>query len=92
MINLGLQIYSIIYTYLYGILCSLLVNLFYRFLFFKKQIWKIIFNLGFAFLLSSLYFFFLELINHGYIHFYFLLVFILGFLTTFSLFKKNIRK
>lgn len=92
MINLTLQIYSIIYTYLYGVFCSLLVNLFYRFLFFRKQMWRVLFNLGFSLIMSLLYFLFLELINHGYIHLYFLFIFILGFLTTFNLFKKSIRK
>lgn len=92
MIGLTLQIYSIIYTYIYGVVCSFLVNLFYKLLFFKNKKWRVIFNLAFALFMSILYFILLKMINNGYIHIYFLFVFVLGFLSSFPFFKSKFRK
>ncbi len=92
MIGLTLQIYSIIYTYIYGIVCSFLVNLFYKLLFLRKKKWRVIFNLVFALFMSIIYFILLRIINNGYIHVYFLFVFILGFLSLFPFFKSKFRK
>ncbi len=92
MINLKLQIYSIIYTFIYGGFCALLVNLFYKILFYRKYYFKLISNFLFVIIMTILYFFILKIINYGYIHIYFLLVFSLGFFMFFSFFKRKLRK
>ena len=91
MINLRLQIYSIIFTFLYGILCALLVNLFYKILFYRKYTFKLIIDFLFVISLAFIYFFILKLINYGYIHIYFLFIFCFGFFIFFSYFKRIFR-
>lgn len=92
MISLKLQIYSILFTFLYGIFCSFLVNLFYTILFYKKNTVKIIGTFVFSLFLALLYFFLLKIINYGYIHLYFLFLFCIGFFSSFAFFKRKIRK
>lgn len=92
MINLSFQIKAIIFSFFYGIFFSFLFNLNYKLLFHHKKIIKIFFDFIFIIDMGLLYFFILEYLDYGYIHIYFLLSFFIGFLLTFSIFKKYIRK
>lgn len=92
MISLRLQIISILFSFVYGIVVAFLINLFYKYLFLKRKIIRILFSFLFIIFLGLLYFICLRNINNFYIHIYFLLAFLLGFAVTFSLFKRKIRK
>jgi len=92
MIDLAMQIKAIIFSFLYGIFTSIMVNINYKCLFHKKVIFKIVFNFIFVIDLGMLYFFLLQFIDYGYLHIYFLIVFIVGFLLSFKFCKEKLRK
>ena len=95
------QIQSMIYSFVYGLFFSFLLNLNYRILFSSKKIIQILGNLFFIIDNVFLYFILLRYINNGMLHTYFLILLILGFyignFTTkkirykkwFSWFRKN---
>ena len=86
MIALSMQIKAIIFSLIYGVFISFMVNVNYKCLFNKNMIFKIIFDSW------MLYFFILQFINFGYLHVYFFLALSVGFFASFSFFKKLIRK
>ena len=92
MIDLNMQIKAILFSFLYGIFTAIMMNVNYKCLFHRNRVFKIFFNIIFILDMSLLYFFVLQFINYGYLHIYFLLVFILGFFLSFGLMKKVIRQ
>ncbi len=78
--NLETQIQSLISSFVYGLYLSLIYNIFYKYLYHKKIIIKVISNFLFTIINVSAYFFILMLINKGSIHIYFLISLIGGFL------------
>lgn len=92
MIALSMQIKAIIFSLIYGVFISFMVNVNYKCLFNKNMIFKIIFDSIFILDLGMLYFFILQFINFGYLHVYFFLALSVGFLSSFSFFKKLMRK
>ena len=92
MIALSMQIKAIIFSLIYGVFISFMVNVNYKCLFNKNMIFKIIFDSIFILDLGMLYFFILQFINFGYLHVYFFLALSVGFFVSFSFFKKLIRK
>ena len=89
MIALSMQIKAIIFSLIYGVFISFMVNVNYKCLFNKI---KIIFDSIFILDLGMLYFFILQFINFGYLHVYFFLALSVGFFASFSFFKELIRK
>lgn len=89
--NLKIQIFSLIFSFFYGILFSFLINVHYQFLFFKKKWVQIVVTILFLLDMALLYFLILRIINNGIIHIYFYLMIFLGFYLTFPVLKK-IRK
>ena len=83
--NLKIQIISLAFSFLYGVVFSLLVNINYRFLFTKRLFYKIVVTFVFIIDMALLYFIFIKMINNGIIHSYFLLMIILGFYITFPM-------
>ena len=83
--NLKIQIISLAFSFLYGVVFSLLVNINYRFLFTKRLFYKIVVTFVFIIDMALLYFIFIKMINNGIIHIYFLLMIILGFYITFPI-------
>ena len=77
--TLEVQIQSIIYSFVYGLFFSFLLNFNYRFLFLGKRVYRILIN--FLFIVDNvlLYFILLRYINYGEMHYYFLLLVILGY-------------
>ncbi len=73
------QIQSMIYSFVYGLFFSFLLNLNYRILFSSKKIIQILGNLFFIIDNVFLYFILLRYINNGMLHTYFLILLILGF-------------
>lgn len=92
MIALSMQIKAIIFSLVYGVFISFMVNVNYKCLFNKNMIFKIIFDSIFILDLGMLYFFILQFINFGYLHVYFFLALSAGFFASFSFFKELIRK
>ncbi len=78
--NLEIQIQSLISSFVYGLYISLMYNIFYKYLYSKKVIIKVLLNCLFTIINSLTYFFILMLINKGTIHIYFLISLISGFL------------
>ncbi len=76
--NLKIQIFSMIFSFLFGIFFSMAVKLNYRFLFLGRIRNKIMANFVFFIVMSLLYFFCLKKINEGILNYYFLLLFGLG--------------
>lgn len=77
--NLKLQIISLSFSFLYGIVVYFLVSINYKYLFFSKFVEKIIISV--LFVLDNLLFYFLVLrmINDGIIHVYFLFCILIGY-------------
>lgn len=92
MIALSMQIKAIIFSLIYGVFISFMVNVNYKCLFNKNMIFKIIFDSIFILDLGMLYFFILQFINFGYLHVYFFLALSVCFFASFSFFKELIRK
>lgn len=86
--TLEVQIQSMIYSLVYGLFFSFLLNLNYRLLFTSKKIIQIIFNFFFIIDNVLLYFILLKYINHGIIHLYFIFLIIIGFLIGNQVTKK----
>lgn len=80
MMNLKIQIYSLIFSFVFGIVFYFLLDLFNRYNNRNKLGFRIIFSLFFAFLNSLGYFYGLIYINNGYLHVYFLLSILVGYL------------
>jgi len=81
--DLNAQIFSLIFSFCYGIIFSFLVNINYNLLFNKKKYFKVIFTAVFIIDMALIYFFVLNIINNGIIHIYFLLLIISGFYISF---------
>jgi hypothetical protein len=81
MIELSIQIKSLIFSFFYGILFFLLLKINYKYIYGCSLIYKIIINLLFVMNNVILYFIILKKINNGIIHFYFILMIIAGYFT-----------
>ena len=80
--ELKIQIYSLLFSFLYGILFFFLVNINYKYLYHKKIIIKIIINILFIINNVLIYFIIMKLINNGVLHIYFLFTILGGYLLT----------
>ena len=78
--NLEIQIQSLIYSFVYGLFFSYLLNLNYRILFMSRRLIQIFANFFFVLDNVFLYFILLRYINQGIFHTYFFLLLILGFI------------
>lgn len=84
-----LQLKSLIVSFIFGIILSYLIKLFYKLLFNTTGFSKIFTNLLFVFFIYLSYFFILYKISYGVYHIYFLFSIILGYLSGYFLIKKN---
>ena len=82
------QVVSLIFSFIYGGVLSVLYNFNYNILFYKNRVVKIIFNILFVFDLVLIYFLVMRKINNAVIHPYFYLLIVLGFFVFFNLTKK----
>lgn len=92
MMELSIQIKSIIFSFLYGIIFSFLVNLNYKFLHCSKKLFRVVINFFFVLDNVLLYFIILRYINNGIIHYYFVIALILGFISVNKLSSKLLFK
>lgn len=79
MIPLDIQIKSIVFSFLYGMFFSFLLNLNYKYIYYSKGVLKVLINIFFVVDNVFLYFIILRYINNGIVHFYFLLSLVLGY-------------
>ena len=82
------QVVSLIFSFIYGGVLSVLYNFNYNILFYKNRVVKIIFNILFVFDLVLIYFLVMRKRNNAIIHPYFYLFIILGFFTFFNITKR----
>lgn len=86
--KLKIQIYSLIYSYIYGLVLFYLFNFNNKIVDRVKPVYKIIISFFFVLFISLSYFVMLLYINNGYIHLYFYLSILLGYLTMYIVYKK----
>jgi len=85
---LKIQLYSLLYSFVYGAILFFLLELNYRFLYYGKIFYRIIISFLFVISFSLLYFFGLLKINNGIIHIYFFLSIFTGYLLSFVIYNK----
>ena len=83
--RLNIQIYSLLYSFLFGVGFYFILDIFNKYNNKCKLILKIIFSLLFVFINAILYFFGLIRINNGYLHIYFLIFIMVGYLFVYYL-------
>lgn len=88
--DIDIQIISIIFSFVFGLLFSILTNINYKFLFSKNMVLKILFTAIFVLDSGLLYFLIIKRINNGVINIYFLLLIVLGFITGFVKLSKYV--
>ena len=89
---LKVQIISLVVSFCYGIFFYLLLELNSKFLYSSNIMIKVIFSFLFVMFHTLLYFLILMKINYGYIHFYFFLCIILGYILCKVVYKKIVKK
>lgn len=85
---LKIQILSLIYSFFFGVIFFLLLEVNYRFLYEGKLVYRIIISFLFMIIISLGYFLGLLKINNGIIHIYFLLSLFTGYLVSFVIYNK----
>ena len=84
--DLKIQLLSLGFSFVFGLLFSIFVKMNYKLLFLSKKHIQIISNFLFLLDMSLLYFFIIKFINNGVLHIYFLFLFLFGwYLGTFLL-------
>ena len=89
---LKVQIISLVVSFCYGIFFYLLLELNSRFLYSSHIVVRIIVSFLFVMFHTLWYFLILMRINYGYIHFYFFLCIILGYILCKVVYKKIVKK
>lgn len=90
--GLKVQIISLLVSFCYGMFFYLLLELNSRFLYSSNIIVKVLVSFLFVIFHTLLYFIILMKINYGYIHFYFFLCIILGYILCKVIYKKIVKK
>ena len=88
---LKVQFFSLVYSFVFGLVFAFLVNFHYELLFSKKKWFQIIMNFIFVIDIALIYFLVLKMLNGGVLHFYFFLLMFLGFLISYVN-TKSVRK
>lgn len=78
--SLKLQIYSVFFSFLFGIFFSVTLLFIYKKIKLKKRAWRVLFNLLFILTHTFLYYFILEKVNNGILHPYCILSILVGFI------------
>lgn len=78
--NLTIQLNLLAFSFFYGIFVSLLINLNYKLLYNENKLIKILSTILFVGVNVLLYFIILLRINNGILHFYSLLIIVVGFI------------
>lgn len=89
---LKVQLLSLLFSFVYGIITFILLEINYKILYKGKMFYRIIVSFLFVLFISLLYFIGLLKINNGIIHLYFFLSLFTGYLSSFVIYKKFIEK
>ena len=89
---LKIQIFSLLYSFIYGIIFYILLEVNQKFLYEGNIVYRIIISFLFVIFISLLYFLILIKINNGILHLYFFLTMFTGYLLSFVIYKKLIVK
>lgn len=88
MMVLNIQLYSLGVSFLYGILLFVLLEISSKFIY-SFNIWvKVIFSFLFVMFNTFLYFIILMYVNNGYVHLYFFLCILLGYVCSNLIYKR----
>ena len=85
---LKIQIFSLLYSFFYGIVFFILLEINYKLLYSGKLFYRIIISFLFIIFISLLYFIGLIKVNNGIIHIYFFLSLFTGYLLSFVIYRK----
>jgi hypothetical protein len=88
--KLDIQIYSLGYSFLFGCIFYILLDIFYNFVYVKKVILRIIFSFIFTMGMAIFYFVGLLYINNGYLHIYFIVSILVGYIFSYLLTKSSL--
>lgn len=91
MMELKVQIITLIYSFFYGVFFSFLIMLNRKYLYYSKKVFKLIFTFLFVLINTLLYFFILKIFNEGILHYYYLIVFTIGFFLEHYYFRRFYR-
>ena len=83
--KLIVQVYSLIFSFFYGIVLNIMLDVFNKFNDKNKIVFRIIFSFIFVIMLSIVYFIGLLYINDGYLHIYFFVVIMVGYVFVYLL-------
>lgn len=86
--SLKIQIYSVLYSFLFGIYFSYILKLFKKYIYNDNIIIKIVSNLVIVIINSFIYFIGINKINNGILHPYTFITLILGFYFIDIIYKK----
>lgn len=86
--SLKIQIYSVLYSFLFGIYFSYILKLFKKYIYNNNIIIKIVSNLVIVIINSFIYFIGINKINNGILHPYTFITLILGFYFIDIIYKK----
>ena len=89
---LSVQIISLLVSFCYGMFFYLTLELNSRFIYSSNLFVKIVYSLIFVIFHTLLYFFILMYINNGYVHIYFILCIIFGYLMCKVVSKRFVKK
>lgn len=92
MMNLKTQIDLIIFSFVFGMLFSLLLTINYKYLYTGKSIFRFIINLMIIIISILIYFIGIRKINDGILHIYSILLVITGFIIENLIRNKLIKK
>ena len=73
------QIYTLLFSFVFGMIFGFLVRINYFFLNHSNRLIKVLFTISFVTLFTLIYFIILEKLNSGIIHIYYFIMLILGF-------------
>ena len=86
--NLKIQIISLLFSFFYGVIFFVLLEINHKLLYEGKILFRIIISFLFVIFMSLLYFLGLIKINNGIIHLYFYMVLFTGYLLSFVIYSK----
>ena len=85
---LDIQIHSLIFSFIFGCIFYVLLDIFNKWCCKVKLVFKIVLSLLFVLILAGLYFMMLLRINNGYLHVYFFISILVGYIMVYFI-KSN---
>jgi len=89
--NLDTQLKLLLFSFMYGLFLSFMININQKYLYSNNTILKIIFTFFFILAHTFLYFIILQKINDGIIHIYSIISIVLGFFIEHYIRKKVVK-